>query len=260
MTFPRREKVVRRHTRKDPGQNIRRAGLPAFILISLLVVTFSPQSYAAPKQGPASKSVPAPKSAAPQVVETEQADASPVHFNLNFLPWRKESAARQSVESAVAATKPPPPPAPNARGSSYLALGGSIPLRFASPRTWPERMSPADEASLSIALAADPDLAIRRDELLAQHEAGIPVTPTVMAPDGPATTTTASSQDAQVYREPQIIHRPLLYGAGEAILTTELVLGALDNISSDRGSVPGQFRPAVPKERSTDSVPVATAP
>lgn len=260
MTFPRREKVVRRRTRKDPGQYTRRAGLPSLVFISLLVVTFSPQSYAAPKQGPASKSTPASKAAAPQAAEVAQPESGPIHFNLNFLPWRKESVARQSVESAVASTKPPPPPAPNARGSSYLALGGSIPLRFASPRSWPERMSPADEAALSIALAPDPDLAIRREELLAQHEAGVPVTPTVMAPDGTATTTTTSSADAQVHREPQIIQRPLLYGMGEAILTTDLVLRSLDNISSDRGSVPGQFRPAVPQERATDTVPVATAP
>lgn len=263
MTFPRREKVVRRHTRKDPGQTLCRAGLPALIFISLLVVILSPQSHAAPKQGPASKSVPAQSAQA--ATSTKSVDATepasgPIHFNLNFLPWRKESAARQSVESAVAKSKPPPPPEPNARGSSYLASGGSIPLRFSSPRTWPERMSPTDEAALSIALAPDPDLAIRRDELLAQHDAGVPVVPSVVAPESAAVTTTAASADAQQYREPQIIHRPLLYGMGEAILTTDLVLRSLDQTSTDRGSVPGQFRPAVPQQRSTDSVPVATAP
>lgn len=254
MTFPRREKVVRRHVRKDPGQNLRRAGLPAFVLISLLVVNLSPQSHAAPKQGPSSKSVPT------QAAVTESSGSQPVHFNLNFLPWRKESAARQSVESTVAKSRPPPPPEPNARGSSYLAVGGSIPLRFSSPRTWPERLSPADEAALSIALASDPDLAIRRDELLAQQAAGVPVSPSVVAPDSGETSTIASSADAQQYREPQIVQRPLLYGMGEAILTTDLVLRSLDHVSHDRGSVPGQFQPAVPKQRSTDSVPVATAP
>jgi len=251
MTFPRREKVVRRHTRKDPGQNTRRAGLPACILISLLVVNTSLPSHAAPKQGPASKATP--------TVQATQSEPGPVHFNLNFLPWRKESAARQSVESAVSRSQPPAVPQPNARGSSYLAVGGSVPLRFASPRSWPDRLSPMEEARLRVALAPEPDLAIRRDELLADKAAGIQALPTVMTPGTGATTTTISSADAQVTREPQIIHRPLLYGMGEAVLTTDLVLRSLDNISADRGSVPGQFRPAVPQERSTDSVPVATA-
>jgi len=196
----------------------------------------------------------------PQATGVDEPHSGPIHFNLNFLPWRKESATRQTVESAVARSKPPPPPKPNARGSSYLAVGGSVPLRFSSPRTWPERLSPADETALSLALASDPDLAIRREELLAQHEAGVPVTPTVVPPDGTSVTTSAASADAQQYRDPQIIHRPLLYGMGEAILTTDLVLRSLDQTSSDRGSVPGQFRPAVPQQRSTDSVPVATAP
>jgi len=259
MTFPRREKVVRRRARKDPGQYTRRAGLPACIL-TLLVVTSPTFSHAAPKHRTPPMPSASAEASAQAVEATESTDSGPLHFNLNFLPWRKESAARQSVQSAVARSKPPAAPEPNARGSSYLAVGGSIPLRFASSRGWPERLSPADESALSIALAPDPDLAIRRDELLAQHEAGIPVTPTVLAPEAPAVTTTAASSDADEYREPQIIHRPFLYGMGEAILTTDLVLRSLDNISSDKGSVPGQFRPAVPKNRSTDSVPVATAP
>jgi len=251
MTFPRREKVVRRRTRKDPGQYTRRAGLPACILISLLVMNTSLPSHAALKQGPASKATPA--------MQATQSEPGPVHFNLNFLPWRKESAARQSIESAVSTSQPPAVPQPNARGSSYLAMGGSVPLRFASPRSWPDRMSPMDEARMRIALAPEPDLAIRREELLAEKESGIQAMPTVMAPGTGATTTTISSADAQVTREPQIIHRPLLYGMGEAVLTTDLVLRSLDNISADRGSVPGQFRPAVPQERSMDSVPVAMA-
>lgn len=252
MTFPRREKAIRRRTRKDPGPVASRAGLLPFVVVALLVVSIAPQASAQTSQGPTSKAA---------HVDVAGAESSPVHFNLNFLPWRKQSAARQSIESVVAKARPEPVRQHVVRGSSYLPTGGSIPLRFSSARTWPERMTPHAEAALAVALAPDPDLAIRRTELLTQHAAGVPAAPTV-APAEPSAsiTTTASSAEAAEYHEPQVVNRPLLYGMGEAVLTSDLVLRSLDNISSERGAVPTQFQPAVPREQMTDSVPVATVP
>lgn len=247
-SFPRREKAVRRRIRKDPGLYARRAGLSALTCIALLVVIPSPHVSAAPTQGPTSKST---------RVEAAPAESGPVHFNLNFLPWRKASATRQSVEAVVAqAARQPETPRRDADRAAYLPTGGSIPLRFCPARTWPDRMTPVQEAALSIALAPDPDLAIRRDELLAQRDAGVPAVPSVMPPVAAPVTTTAASTDAAQYREPQIVARPLYYGIGEAVLTTDLVLRSLDNMPNDRGAVPGQFRPAVPEFRPLDSVPV----
>lgn len=263
MTFPRREKVVRRRTRKDPGQISRRAGLPAFVHILLLaVIPFSSQPLrAAAAQGPVSKSI---------RVEPARSEASPVHFNLNFLPWRKESAARQSVQSIVSTTKKTvrpesvPEPTPGAKGASYLPAGGALPLRFASARKWPERMSTADERALSLALAPDPDLAILPESALAQTSAG---DGTAFGATGPATagltgggavTIVAASADAAP--PTRIVSRPAYVLSGEAILTADLVLNSLGNLSHGRNAVPAHFRPAVPEDRSLDSVPMAVAP
>lgn len=243
--------MVRRQARKDPGHSTRRAGLPLCVSIFLLAVQLPSDCFAQSAQGPTSKTA---------RVEAPSSEAGPVHFNLNFLPWRKSSAARQTVESAVARARPARAPEPVARGTSYLPAGGSIPLRFASARTWPDRMTPADEAALAVALASDPDLAIRRDQLLAQHAAGVPAVPTVTPNEAPDITITASSADAAESREPQIINRPMLYGMGEAVLTSDMVLRSLDNISTEKGAVPQQFQPAVRRDGGIDSVPPATAP
>ncbi len=252
MSFPRREKAVRRRKRKDPGQSSRRAGLSLSVFIALLAVCASPESRAQ-SQGPASKyERAAPVAAAP----------GPVHFNLNFLPWRKESAARQTVESALSKTAPSRTPATvsTSRNSAYLPAGGSIPLRFAATRSWPDRMASADETALSVALAPDPDFAIRREQLVAEHAAGVPAVPSVTPTESGSVTVTASSADAAVYRSPQIVPRPMISGLGEVILTTDLVLRSLHDIPTARGSVPEGFRPAVPQTRSFDSVPATVAP
>jgi len=224
------------------------------MLVTLFLVHSSLNAQSRPPEDEA-------RSARSAAAEVENGDRSPMHFNLNFLPWRKESAARQSLEAAVERSRPKAAPAPVARSSSYLATGGSIPLRFSAPRAWPSRMAPTQEKALAIALAPDPDVALRRQELLAQNDAGVAAVPKVVSSDASAAqVTTVSSAQADEDRGPQVVHRPLLYGAGEAILTSDLVLRALDGLGSERGAVPGNFRPAVPKESQLDSVPLATAP
>lgn len=244
--------MVRRRTRKDPGQLSRRVGLPASMLFSLLAVFALPQSHAAPVQGPTSKST---------RVEPAQSQAGPVHFNLNFLPWRKASATRQSLESVVTRGRAPQEQVQTQPkgASSYLPVSGPVPLRYASARTWPDRMAPAEQTALSIALAPDPDLAIRRDALVADHAAGVPAAPLVTPPETAPVTLTAASASAAESRGPQIVARPVFYGMGEAVLTSDLVLRSLDNMPTDGGAVPSQFRPAVPTDRFLDSVPVAVA-
>lgn len=249
MSFPRREKAVRRRKRKDPGHNSRRAGLSLAVSMLLLAVCASPESRA---QAPG-----------PVLDDDRVAPATaPVHFNLNFLPWRKESATRQTVESAFARTRPTRTTATVVapRSASYLATGGSIPMRYAPVRSWPDRMAPEDETALSIVLAPDPDLAIRREQLVAEQAAGVPATPTVMPSDNGSVTTTASSAEAMIERSPQIVPRAMILGHGEVVLTTDLVLRSLQDIPTERGSVPEGFRPAVPQGRSFESFPAAVAP